>query len=374
MAESFSGLERADFNACRPTKRNAHYLHDRLEQLRETFVSEYPEWGEGRFDSYVSRTTRRMGRGRPPKYRKNQWVGFALEDREEARPQDSVQLQASIHREEFDAMVWLDFQAPRSARDSTRRNILSNASALARHVKELGDGYSLLTWDEKDVVDFDENCRLVTKQQLVKAADRILKPGSALYIGRHFTPRKAISRSLGILEDIARTFRDLAPVHLLLSGKPTGPEKAKALEEARDGDSDDDFGKTERIGKGQGFFGGSSEKKKLIEDTAMDRAKSFFRKGWKVKDVSKRRPYDLECSRGREKLFVEVKGTTGRGEQVLLSRREVRFARKNAAKMALFVLHSIDLRKPKKSGTRLLRMPWKIDLRKLEPSGYLLSL
>ncbi len=371
MANAFSGFVSADFDACKPTRRDARYLRARFEGLRQTFLSEYPEWGDARFDSYVARTIKRSGRGQPIRYRPNQWVGFALKDRQEGRPQDSVQLQASIHRNEFDAMIWLDFLAPQSARERTKRNILANLPTLTNYTRKLGDDYYVLTWNKNRDIDFEKECESFTETQLRRLSDRITESGSALYIGKAFTPRQTIKRSLGILEEIARVFRDLTPAHQLLSGKRA---REGVPREGKESDSEDDLGLTERIGKGQGFFRGSSKKKKLIERTAMERAKSFFRRNWRVRDVSKRKPYDLECAKGGRRLFVEVKGTTGSGDQILLSRREVRFAKGHRSEMALFVLHSIDLRAASTSGTRLLRMPWRIDLRRLEPSGYLLSL
>ena len=46
-------------------------------------------------------------------------------------------------------------------------------------------------------------------------------------------------------------------------------------------------------------------------------------KGWVVKDTSANRPYDFECTRGDEHLYVEVKGTTSDGRSIVLTKNEV---------------------------------------------------
>ena len=94
-------------------------------------------------------------------------------------------------------------------------------------------------------------------------------------------------------------------------------------------------------GTGQGFKQ-SSEERKIIETYAMAKAIQFLEKEWeKVEDVSANCSYDLHCSRGKEELLVEVKGTTGRGEKIFLTKNEVKKAHKG--KFALFVVSEISL-------------------------------
>lgn len=81
-----------------------------------------------------------------------------------------------------------------------------------------------------------------------------------------------------------------------------------------------------------------------------------------VDDVSKTQSYDLACRRNSEALHVEVKGTTGLGEKVLLPRNEVTHARQQHPNVALFVVHGINLsttNPPEVSGgTVALLHPW----------------
>jgi hypothetical protein len=111
-----------------------------------------------------------------------------------------------------------------------------------------------------------------------------------------------------------------------------------------------------RAAGGQGF-GLTPKERKAVEDHAMARAKAYYRKlGWtKVDDVSKNRPHDLLCTKGRGKLCVEVKGTTGPGDSVVLTRNEVKHAKENRS--ALVIVSGISLSgsktNPKASGGRI---------------------
>jgi hypothetical protein len=63
-----------------------------------------------------------------------------------------------------------------------------------------------------------------------------------------------------------------------------------------------------------------------------------------VEDVGATRSYDLHCSaRGRHDHYVEVKGTTGRLDSVVLTANEVALARKWYPHTALYVVHQVEL-------------------------------
>jgi hypothetical protein len=123
--------------------------------------------------------------------------------------------------------------------------------------------------------------------------------------------------------------------------------------------------------KGQGFPRTSSERRAL-EDRAMALAKRHFRKqGFRVEDVSARRPYDLLCKRGAEELHVEVKGTMTDGKAVVLTNNEVKHACNSGNSCALFVLHSMRLNGKKASGgKKRVLLPWRIEQAHLTPVSY----
>jgi hypothetical protein len=130
-----------------------------------------------------------------------------------------------------------------------------------------------------------------------------------------------------------------------------------------------------RVGRGQGR-GLSGPERKAVELRAMEVvARVLALDHWSVEDVSRQRSYDLHCTRGEEELRVEVKGTTGAGERILLTRNEVSHANEHEGGVALFVVSRIDLdrdaRPPRATGGQLRRLePWALSAGTLEPVGY----
>jgi ribosomal protein L37AE/L43A len=100
------------------------------------------------------------------------------------------------------------------------------------------------------------------------------------------------------------------------------------------------------IGKGssgQGF-GLSIEERKAVELLAMETARKLYEnKGWRVVDMSASTPYDLLATRGTQKRYIRVKGSTGMGEAVILTHGEVAHAKAHPADSALVVVSGIIL-------------------------------
>jgi len=128
---------------------------------------------------------------------------------------------------------------------------------------------------------------------------------------------------------------------------------------------------------GQGFTVDAAARR-LIELHAMEAAKRHFSKVWpNVVDTSASHPYDLRCSKRHRELRVEVKGTTGDGRTIMLTRNEVAHARTFYPHVSLFVLANIRLDRAVSSGTlrasggavRLLE-PWDVDAAGLIPLTY----
>ena len=74
-----------------------------------------------------------------------------------------------------------------------------------------------------------------------------------------------------------------------------------------------------------GLFGSPLENR-AIEAAAVKHVVRYFRnRGWTVRDHSnKKLGYDLSCTRGRSRLHVEVKGTTGSKNQFIITASERR--------------------------------------------------
>ena len=120
-------------------------------------------------------------------------------------------------------------------------------------------------------------------------------------------------------------------------------------------------------------YGLNAIERKAVERHAQSMAEDHFLKlKYEVTDVSLTQPYDLHCTRGAQELHVEVKGTTGEGETVFLTRNEVQHARENAGQVALYVVSRIVLDRsgetPIASGGEVaIFHPWEIDQGTLAP-------
>lgn len=107
----------------------------------------------------------------------------------------------------------------------------------------------------------------------------------------------------------------------------------------------------------------------------MSAATSHFESvGFEVQDVSHAQPYDLRCTRGDERVDVEVKGTTTSGETVLLTPNEVQHALATFPATALAIVRDIVLTQDEKptaaGGTLEVIQPWRPLDTDLKPIGY----
>ncbi|GAB3875426.1 DUF3578 domain-containing protein [Terrabacter terrigena] len=123
----------------------------------------------------------------------------------------------------------------------------------------------------------------------------------------------------------------------------------------------------------------SVEEKLAIEKHAVRVATQFLVSSaggkWTVKDVGATSSYDLDARRGDERLYVEVKGTTSLGEEVILTRNEVDLHRAQHPNNMLVVVSSIDLDRdvtpPLASGGNVrVESPWLIAEESLSPMAY----
>jgi hypothetical protein len=122
-------------------------------------------------------------------------------------------------------------------------------------------------------------------------------------------------------------------------------------------------GGRQRTTRGQGFMA-SAEHKAAVELRAMSVAQTHFESlGYAVQDTSANNPYDLLVERGSERLFVEVKGSTGDGRTGFLTRNEVHHAHANADNSVLVVVSEIVLRQAANEveaigGSLSVHRPW----------------
>tara|TARA_Y100000816_G_C26078064_1_gene567769 strand:+ start:374 stop:1516 length:1143 start_codon:yes stop_codon:yes gene_type:complete len=131
---------------------------------------------------------------------------------------------------------------------------------------------------------------------------------------------------------------------------------------------------------GQGF-GLSHKEKKIIENYAMKKYSDKMEKeGWVINDVSakKDKGFDLFLTKPGKKINAEIKGTTGSDEKVILTKNEVKFAKKNFPYSALIIVSGIHLDRskdpPKASLGKIKEIyNWNLKDSDLEPINYYYS-
>ena len=97
------------------------------------------------------------------------------------------------------------------------------------------------------------------------------------------------------------------------------------------------------------LFGRDYGRNRAVEIRAVELVTGWLQeRGWTVTSrESENLGYDLDCYRADSQediRHLEVKGTTGSGEEVLVSPNEVRFARENPTTAELFVVADIQVR------------------------------
>lgn len=131
----------------------------------------------------------------------------------------------------------------------------------------------------------------------------------------------------------------------------------------------------ESVPEGQGFVVDAAVRRAIERHAQRMAEEHFISRGFAVSDVSKGNPYDLRCERSGEEVRVEVKGTTGEGETVFLTRNEVEHARANRHRMALAVVRRVEVESRNgvvttRGGELRVIWPWDVDLGVLTPMQF----
>lgn len=130
-----------------------------------------------------------------------------------------------------------------------------------------------------------------------------------------------------------------------------------------------------RSAKGQRFMLSAAARRAVELHAQCMVEEHFIGLNYEVEDVSRTHSYDLRCTRDGEELHIEVKGTTGQGESVFLTRNEVKHARQNSDRMVLALVSDIELvgnsQRPAARGGKLrLIWPWDVDSGTLSPTQF----
>ena len=116
--------------------------------------------------------------------------------------------------------------------------------------------------------------------------------------------------------------------------------------------------------------------KMLVEQYAVSRAISFFsEQGYtSIEDHGLTESYDLIATGPEGTIYIEVKGTTGDGSAITLTKNEVALHLKEFPRNALYVLSKIQIDKNSEpfafGGHAMVFAPWKLDESCLEPLSF----
>jgi hypothetical protein len=126
---------------------------------------------------------------------------------------------------------------------------------------------------------------------------------------------------------------------------------------------------------GQGFVNDPAVRK-AIEKRAMTLAKQYYSERFAgVEDTSRTKPYDYCCRAADGEVRVEVKGSTGDGEEIRLTVAEVQNAQDGRWRTDLFLVTNIRVAKTPdgplaEGGTIRVIESWMPDIQHLQPVVY----
>lgn len=140
-------------------------------------------------------------------------------------------------------------------------------------------------------------------------------------------------KATSVAEDGERSQLSIMELDPDLLGKIVGDEVLASSVQQRD----------EQCSGGQGY-GLTSAQRRAVELRSMAVASEIYsNEGWSLQDTSANKPFDFLATREGERRFIEVKGTTGKGDTIILTGGEVGHARRHHREMALVVVAEVSL-------------------------------
>jgi hypothetical protein len=223
-------------------------------------------------------------------------------------------------------------------------------------------------------------------QPLWQAPDHLIgaPPWSSVRFDR--VAPESVARSLRMVDGAPLAFRPQTDYQLqaqaLRTDRWLSDASAAVLDEILDAEapaSEEARAVSEALRPGRRRRGGerlSAPARRAVERHAMARAAQQLRSaGWDVEDCSGTHPFDFLARRPSERLFVEVKGSTGSGDRMLTA-GEVEHARQHPSECALIIVTAIQLDvrrpgRPKANGgiVRVVR-PWNAPAEQLRAVAY----
>ncbi len=217
------------------------------------------------------------------------------------------------------------------------------------------------TWARDVVSDSIENMESTIS---LKSRRSILGPSYEAATAVAFAYNRALLPDEGKLKsDALHLATLLGRVYDSEASSPTAPVLAPEVRHAVEA-SDSAAGK-KHASTSVGFQP-NAKQRKAIEMRGMEVARSALADwGWdKIKDTSSNSPYDFYCESEDEKLYVEVKATTGNGSSIILTRNEVIHMQANHPNTALALVAMVKLPddedEPAYGGQLYFIHPWNV--------------
>jgi len=201
----------------------------------------------------------------------------------------------------------------------------------------------LMNWARELLADESDTNNWVEKIDLDKA-NRLAASYEKSTALAKFYDIKALPNNETLSDDILGFAKALGKIYSQEDKGRSPNEAYQELETTQSQIRNAQAGRIKR-GKSQGF-GLTGPERKAVEMLAMDAAKEFLEaEGFSVKDVSATEPCDYLATKKKVKIYVEVKGTTGLGQAVNLTKNEVKLHKARYPNTMLIILSHIDLDK-----------------------------
>ena len=123
-------------------------------------------------------------------------------------------------------------------------------------------------------------------------------------------------------------------------------------------------------------FGLSAAERKVVEKHAVETAIAYLGQTSfsHIEDVGDFESFDIKAKKGGVDFIFEVKGTTGDGSTVILTRNEVSVQNEAFPNNGLILVKNIELNRigilSASDGDLVLKSPWRIEPEKLTPISY----
>lgn len=183
--------------------------------------------------------------------------------------------------------------------------------------------------------------------------------------------RSLLPNNQTLLDDLSMMLNLLQQLYYSVDmGREPGTPSAEVVEAIG---AIEKIAKPNKVANGQGY-GLTAQQRQAVDRRAMRVAEDWLRLRFNnILDVHLREPCDFRIQDEEQSIVVEVKGTTGGPDSILLTHNEVDLHRSNHPLNILLIIHGIDLDRVQNvasGGTLIAFQPWLIEEDRLRPTAY----